>query len=347
MKKLSLWLVVALLSISMVAVFSFAGCKKVEEAAPAEEAAEEEVSAEEEAAEEEAVSEPKTIVYWTMFNEEEKDAKAIKKWIEDYKVIHPEITIEINFVGREVLTKAMAARGGGEVIDIIDLENYSLKGGLVNEGLALQMDEALDTPNYEGDKAWRDTFISGTLEQYAADNGDICLIPYELFSCGFAYDKKLWQDNGWNVPKTWDDFLSLCETIKTTSDIAPITQDAGVDFYNDMWNYQIMEKLNGPGSIMAAAEDKTGEKWEDPSFKKAIEMERELFDKGYFVEGCSGFTWPQGQTLVASREAAMELCGSWLHLELGDQVDDDFEWGCFPFPEIAGGKGKRRAKRVT
>ena len=203
------------------------------------------------------------------------------------------------------------------------------------------MDEALDTPNYEGDKAWRDTFISGTLEQYAADNGDICLIPYELFSCGFAYDKKLWQDNGWNVPKTWDDFLSLCETIKTTSDIAPITQDAGVDFYNDMWNYQIMEKLNGPGSIMAAAEDKTGEKWEDPSFKKAIEMERELFDKGYFVEGCSGFTWPQGQTLVASREAAMELCGSWLHLELGDQVDDDFEWGCFPFPEIAGGKGKR------
>ena len=91
---------------------------------------------------------------------------------------------------------------------------------------------------------------------------------------------------------------------------------------------------------MAAAEDSSGEGWEDPAFKQAIEMERELFDKGYIVEGAGGFTWPAGQALLASGEAAMELCGSWLPNEIKDQVSEDFEWGTFPFPEIAGGVGK-------
>ena len=54
MKKSLLWLLIVLLSVSMIATFSFAGCKKEEaaEEAPAEEEAAEEAPAEEEAAEE-------------------------------------------------------------------------------------------------------------------------------------------------------------------------------------------------------------------------------------------------------------------------------------------------------
>lgn len=340
MKKLFVWLLIVTFAVSM--AFMGVGCKKAEEEATAEVAEEVEEEPAEEAApaEEEAVAEPKTIVYWSLWNEQEPFATAVNKWIEDYKKIKPEITVEVTFVGREVLTKVMAARSGGQVVDLVDTENYILKGSLIKEGISLVMDEALDTPSYKGDSAWRDSFLPGTLEQYAADDGKVSIIPYNLITNGFIYDKKLWRDNGWNVPKTWDELIALCETIKTTSDIEPITQDAGVDFYNDMWNYQIMEKLKGPGALLAAVEDKTGESWEDPAFKEAIELERDLFDKGYFVEGCAGFTWPAGQLLLASGEAAMELCGSWLPNELKNQVSEDFEWGTFPFPEIAGGVGK-------
>jgi len=317
MKKSLLWLLVLTMCISMVASFSVVSyCT---EKAPAE---------------------LKTIVYWSLWNEQEPFGTAVKKWIEEYKKIKPEITIKINFVGREVMTKIMATRYGGEVVDLVDTESYVLKGSLIKEGISLVMDEALDTPGYEEDKLWRDSFLPGTLEQYAADDGKVSVISYNLITNGFIYNKKLWRDNGWTVPKTWDEFLALCETIKTTTDIAPITQDAGVDFYNDMWNYQIIEKLKGPGTLLAAVEDKTGESWEDPAFKQAIELERELWDKGYFVEGATGFTWPAGQLLLASGEAAMELCGSWLPNELKNQVSEDFEWGTFPFPEISGGVGK-------
>jgi len=338
MKKILLWLLVLTMCISMVASFSLVGCK--EKAAPAEEeaveAAEEEVAPTEEA----AVGEPKTIVYWSLWNEQEPFATVVNKWIEDYKKVKPEITIEVVYVGREVMTKIMTARSGGETIDLVDTESYVLKGSLIKEGISLVMDEALDAPDYKGDNPWRDSFLAGTLEQYAADDGKVSVISYNLITNGFMYDKKLWRDNGWTVPETWDELLALCETIKTTSDISPITQDAGVDLYNDMWNYQIMEKLVGPGAILAAAGDETGMSWEDPAFKEAIEMERVLWDKGYIVEGAAGFTWPAGQLLLTTGEAAMELCGSWLPNELKTQVSDDFEWGTFPFPEIAGGVGK-------
>jgi len=62
MKKSLLWLVVVLLSISMIAVFSLAGCKcKGEEAAPAEKVTEEEAAPAEEEAEEPVVEEKVVI----------------------------------------------------------------------------------------------------------------------------------------------------------------------------------------------------------------------------------------------------------------------------------------------
>lgn len=287
-----------------------------------------------------AAGETKTIVYWSMWNEQEPQAIAIKKWIEEYKKIKPEITIDIAYVGREIIPKIAVARSANQVVDLVDMEAYGLRGSAVKEGISLVMDEALDTPSYGGEGLWRDSFLLGTLEQYAADDGKVSIIPYNLITTGFYYDKKLWRDNGWVVPKTWDEFLALCETIKTTSDVAPITVEPGVDFYNDIWNYQIMERLKGPGVILAAVEDKTGESWEDPAFKKAIEMVRELFEKGYTIEGAEGFIWPAGQLALASGEAAMELCGTWIPNELRNQTSEDFEWGAFPFPSIAGGVGK-------
>lgn len=331
MKKLFVWLLIATFFISI--GFIGTGCK----VQGTEETKTEETKTEEAKTE---TGEPKIIVWWSSYNEEEPVAPVFKKWVEEYKKIKPEITVDLSFAGREVLTKAMTARSGGTKIDIINVENYLLKVGIVDEGLSLVMNEALDTPNYKGDGPWKDSFISGTLEQYADDNENISIIPFSLQTNGFTYDKKLWRDNGWEVPKTWDEFLALCETIKTTSEIIPLTQDAGVDEYNAYWFIQIVERLLGPGKILAAASDKSGESWKDPAFKKAIEMERELWEKGYIVKDAAGFVWPAGQLLLANREASMELCGSWLARELQDQVAEDFEWGTFQFPEITGGVGK-------
>ena len=133
MKKLFIWFLVVVFAVSV--AFMGIGCKKAEEAvAPVEEVVEEAVPAEEE------VGEAKKIVYWSMWNDPEPQAEVIKGWIEDYKEIHPEITIEVTFVGRDLLTKLMAARSGGEVIDLIDKD-----GGVTTIELADKLGVSLST----------------------------------------------------------------------------------------------------------------------------------------------------------------------------------------------------------
>ena len=97
MKKALLFIVVTIISISMVVVFSLSGCKKeavpaeeeaVEEAAPAEEAAEE---VEEEAVEEE--KEPIVITVWdwqagSAFDEAMVEINAL------YNEMNPNVTID-------------------------------------------------------------------------------------------------------------------------------------------------------------------------------------------------------------------------------------------------------------
>jgi len=87
MKKSLLWIVVLVLSISVVATFSFVGCKTetVEEAAATEEEAVKETQAEEEAIEEEAVSEEKKVItFWNGFTGPDRPAleELVKKFNE-------------------------------------------------------------------------------------------------------------------------------------------------------------------------------------------------------------------------------------------------------------------------
>ncbi len=334
--KRKLYLVVVAISIAaIVLTIGFSGCKATTPTEETTGVVEEETV--EEGAETTEAPTPKEIVWYLEQTESEPGAENARQMVEAYKKIHPEITIKINYTGWDNLTKYMSASAAGEVVDLIGNINSSLKAALLLTGKAYDLTDALNTPNFEGDKIWKDTFIEGTLEQYAYE-GEIGILPYVVQTNGFFYDKKLWGDNGWTVPKTWDELLSLCETIKTTTDIAPITLDGMIDLYNDMWFYQIMEKLKGPDFLLSAVEDKTGESWADPSVKKTIEMEREIVK--YFISGWDAFTWPEGQNLLSTRDAAMILMGSWITQELKPLVPADWEWGSFPVPEISGGVGK-------
>ena len=334
MKKLFFCLMAVILVVSM--AFIGIGCK---EAAPKEEAqAEEAEEAEEveEAEPAEAAGEPKTIVYWTMWNQGEAMYDTMVELIDEYQAMNPGITIEVSYVGREIMAKLVAALGADEVVDIVEDEEFHIKPSLGEVDKLLTLDEAMSSPRYEGDITWRENFVTGSI-----DDENVVFVPYQVYTSGVTYNKTLWSDNGWEVPTTWDEFVALCETIKTTTDLAPLAQDGMVDRYNFWWYREILERLDGPGSVEKAIADKTGETWGDPNYLLGLEMIMELHDKDYFIEGIGGFVWPEGQGYFADGETAMIFCGSWLPFELKEAVDAEWEWGFFPFPEITGGKGSR------
>lgn len=280
-----------------------------------------------------------TLEFWSMWNQTEPQAAVLQKYAEGYEK-ETGIKVNITFNGRENQTMVRTALQAGTKIDLMDQDGAPLAGGLMTEGQGYPLDEFLTQDAWgQSGVAFKDTFTPGLLEQFQKD-GKTYLIPHTLITYAIWYDKRDFAAAGIEkTPETWDEFLTASEKIKATG-VAPIAQDAGVNFYNIIWYFYLVERLKGPGFLLAAAEDKTGELWQDPAFVKAAEMEQELWDKGYIIEGAEGFTWPQGQQTLADDLAAMELCGSWLPNELKDAVAPEFEWGGMGFPAVEGGEGK-------
>jgi len=287
-----------------------------------------------------AAGKPVEMVYWSLWNEGEPQAGVLKGYIAEYTAAHPNVSIKVTWAGRDILTKLQTALSGGVKVDLVDGEGMTLRGGLVVKGLTLPLDKYLQQKAEGENVPFSSIFVHGVLDQLAAPDGSHHLIPYEIITVAFWYDQPIFNKAGVTKPKTWAEFLALCKTLKSKG-IPPLTQDAGVDFYNAMWYYHLVERFLGPGALFNAATDKTGAAWDNPAFLKAAQAERELWDDGYFIDGAKGFVWPAGQLELALGHAGMEFLGSWLPNEVKDSTDAGFQWRSFMFPDVPGGKGKQ------
>ncbi len=287
-----------------------------------------------------ASTEKQEVVYWSLWNEGEPQADVLKQYMADYTAAHPNVTFNVTWAGREVLTKLQTALSAGQKVDLVDHEGPALRGGLTVKGLTLPLDKYLKQNAYDESVPFESIFVPGTLKLLAAEDGSIQFIPYEIITTALLYDQRNFEKYKLTKPTTWDEFIALLQSVKDQGG-QPLTQDAGVDFYNAMWYYTLVERFLGPGQLIKAATDKTGAMWDDPAFLKAAQMERDLWDKGFFPDGAEGFVWPAGQQMLANGEAFMEICGTWLPNELKTATDPEFKWGSFMIPNVPDGKGKQ------
>ncbi len=283
------------------------------------------------------VGAPVTLKHYSMFSEGEPLQIYIASMLEKYQQEHPNVTIEPKWAGREVIMQLRSVVLAGEVPEFVDHSDGELTSGVLRQGLGYPMDDALETMNYEGDTKWRDTFIPSVLEG-AKFEGKVYLIPRETYVSGWFYNVKMFEEFGLEIPKTWDEFLEACETIKGKG-IAPIAHDAIGEY--TIWDYGMAAtRVVGPDTLFAAATDKTGELWKsEPGFLQAAEMVNTLAKNGYFQEGYEGSIWPAAQIQWVQSKTAMLYCGTWIPTEMSPETPADFVMDVFSYPKVEGGKG--------
>lgn len=277
------------------------------------------------------------------------------------------VKVERRWQGRWVLS-ANRPRflTGREVPDVIVGSKMELLA-LVQDDYAVALDDPLpgealsplDSPDtWAGVKrTWRDAFLPAMLEEgkytFIDDlvrKDKVYLSPTWCNTVCMFYNKVLFKKAGVeNVPRTWPEFIRVCEKLKTAG-IAPLTADQAV--YADMWMTWLVFRVVGPedweSTICGVPADKPPQerrsepKWTDERYVRVFSEIRRLRDNGYFKKGFRGLTWPASQRGFASGDAAMMICGSWLPQELGGYKDiemqGNFELGCFSFPEWPGGR---------
>jgi ABC-type glycerol-3-phosphate transport system substrate-binding protein len=161
-------------------------------------------------------------------------------------------------------------------------------------------------------------------------DGKNYIVPYKKMVGGIWYNKRIFEEKGLSEPKTYDEFLELCKTLKDEK-VTPISMGL-----KDGWPQLVFASCflsadlltENPNWGIDRNEGKTT--FSSDEFKKPISKYAELV-RNYANEDMASVSYAQMLELFFTEKAAMLPMGSWL---LGEEqrVKPDFEVGFFPVP---------------
>lgn len=173
-----------------------------------------------------------------------------------------------------------------------------------------------------------DNFSDALKKASTGDDGKQYFVPNYNYPWGFFYRKSFWQSNGWEVPGTWDDLISLAKKMKSKGIIPVAFTD------KDLWpacgtfDYLNM-RINGYQFHVDLCAHK--ESWNSSKVQEVFDTWKELLP--YYDPSAAGLTWQEGAQKLGNKKAGMMLLGSFITQQFTDaSVLSDI--GFFPFPEV-------------
>ncbi|MFF1449192.1 ABC transporter substrate-binding protein [Streptomyces sp. NPDC058274] len=169
--------------------------------------------------------------------------------------------------------------------------------------------------------------FSDALKEQSTHAGKQYFVPYYYYPWAVFHRKSLFQDQGYEQPKTWDDFIALAK--KMSKDGTPVAF-SDKDGWPAMGTFDYINmRLNGYDfhkSLMA------GEKaWTDTKVKNVFDTWRELMP--YYQKGALGRTWEEAGQSLQQRKTGMAVFGM-PHpgTQFPENERDDIDF--FAFPEV-------------
>lgn len=242
--------------------------------------------------------------------------------IKPFEDLHPDIKINVTYnADPEQITKAQIAAGAGP--DIITTDGTTTLRQFAKAGYLVPLDE------YSQKYGWGDRFIPWAYPPVTVEDKLIGL-PGKYETEVVYYNKKMFADNGWEVPKNYDELVALSKSIQDKG-IIPFAFGAS-DYRgaNEWWLSMAYNATLGPDTLKKVL---SGElPWNGPESTEAVEKLVNLWQAGYINDKKShAITGEDATTLFLSGQAAMKMEGSWLLNTLSSKAGD-LDWGIFPMP---------------
>jgi raffinose/stachyose/melibiose transport system substrate-binding protein len=227
------------------------------------------------------------------------------------------------------------ALAGGAGPDIVNTPGPSFAMQLAQAG------QLLDLDNYAKQYGWDERFAQGSLDLGKA-NGKLYSLPTEIETLVLYYNKTLFEEKGWEPPKTLDEMMTLAQTISDAG-IIPFAQA------NAEWRpaneWFVGEFLNhGAGGPQEVYDALTGKaKWTSQDFVDSITKLNDIVQKGWFSGGLDRYytlTFDDAGAMFGNGEAAMHIEGTWflsdVHKYFGEEAGNSNELGWVPMPSASG-----------
>ncbi len=244
--------------------------------------------------------------------------KAFEKMEEEFNATHDDIVLHIESPN-DAMTVLKTRFIKEDAPDIIGI------GGDVNFSNFLDAEMLMDISDFEGLSLIKQAYldIDKNLEFVPLDG--VYAVPYVANAAGVLYNREMFEDNDWEIPTTWDEFMDLCDEIKSSG------QQPLYFGYKDVWT--CLAPWNALACDLAPADvcrqvNKGETKFID-EYPEVAEKMLELLD--HAQDDPFAYNYNDACTAFANGESAMYCIGSYAVPQI-QSVNPDMDIDSFVMP---------------
>jgi ABC-type glycerol-3-phosphate transport system substrate-binding protein len=246
----------------------------------------------------------------------------IKLFLEQFKLFNQaqtQIVVDVDFYSDQGLKSKLSSWLESGEYDLIHGQAGKNLDDIVKQELLLPIDTLMD-------KQTLTRYVSPQLINSVYINDSYQALPFGYYPWGFYYSKALFSKYAISPPKSWAEFLAICNTLKEQG-VTPLVQAnhegwpllAWIDFLAlDNGGVNTRQEMTEYGNVSRS------------NVAKIVDQFSQLLENGYFFAPDYSWRWEQTITLLLRQQAAMTLIGQFAESEI--QPEHSSQIGFFPFP---------------
>ncbi len=226
----------------------------------------------------------------------------------------------------------------GNAPDFMALNDSSEDGlilSLIKDNGLMELTDVFDGQNYAGTGILREDIKDGLLEssKCAPYTGDkrIYLAPFNTGPQGLIYNKAFFDEKGWKVPATWDEFFALGD-VALESGRALFTYQGIYPGYLEEMLWPAIASAGGMEAINAIGSYEEGS-FNNETVLKVLQKIADISAKGYLLKGTVGMNHTESQSEMMLGKSVFITNGTWMESEMADAPrEEGFEFAMAPIP---------------
>ncbi len=262
---------------------------------------------------------PVTITYYTWV--QSADGEYPQNMIDGFEAKYPWITVDFQ----------MGSNTGGEYS-----ETQAIKL-LAGDGVDVTTIKPSDYQQYVDAGYLEDITGESFLSAYNSSaiasvtyNDKVYGIPFAEDVVGVVYNKTMFEENGWSIPTTREEYLALCDTIAATG-VTPTVQGIKDTWTTGQEGMVFMQDLYAQNPDLFVNINNGTASYTDAVVVEALQEMQDFFASDAVSLEAAGLTYDQAASYFVTEKAAMMTHGEWIMgpINLGEP---EFEVGVFSLP---------------